>query len=297
MGLDELDTLGGFVSPPVKQRSVMQELYRRFLLEPGTLPDQLVERTAAELGGTDAGPVLVSIWRDIDSAIEQNGNQIGFALGTEYASRRTLIRPLVPDASALSPDERDWWLHFTFGGSLRFGHAHLFRGEGGLPPQDFYVTNRDRSIRARDAFQRGSTALRSYIGAHSDAVRRHPYLAAHERQLRFLSSVYATGANLYEGQRILDRYSRKSIEDDLKREVDSDIELFRRTVQNEIENTQALLELFEQDGDPGMVLLSEETTWGYGANFPGLLRRKIEIMTRRLPEIGAVLRRWFDSEY
>jgi hypothetical protein len=297
MGLDELDTLGGFVSPPVKQRSVMQELYRRFLLEPGTGPDQLVERTAAELGGTDAGPVLVSIWKDIDSAIEQNGNQIGFALGTEYASRRTLVRPLVPDASALSPDERDWWLRFTFGGSLRFGHAHLFRAEGGLPPQDFYVTSRDRSIRARDAFQRGSAALRIYIGAHSDAVRLHPYLAAHERQLRFLSSVYATGANLCEGQRILDRYSRKSIEDDLKREVDSDIELFRRTVQNEIENMQALLELFEQDGDPGMVLLSEETTWGYGANFPDLLRRKIEIMTRRLPEIGAVLRRWFDSEY
>jgi len=46
-----------------------------------------------------------------------------------------------------------------------------------------------------------------------------------------------------------------------------------------------------------MVLLSEETTWGYGANFPDLLRRKMEIMARRLPEAGEVLHRWFDSEY
>jgi hypothetical protein len=297
LGLDELDTLGGIVSPPIKQRSVMQEVYRRFLLEPETGPDLLVDRTASDLGGPDAAPILVSIWKDIRATVEQNGNQIGFALGTEYASRRTLVRPLVPDASALSPDERDWWLRFTFGGSLRFGHAHLFRAEGGLPAQEFYVTNRDRSIRARDAFQRGSAALRSYIGANPDVVRLHPYLAAHERQLRFLAHVYATGANLYEGQRILDRYSRKSIEDDLKREVDSDIALFRKTVQKEIENTQALLKFAEQDGDPGMVLLSEETTWGFGANFPDLLRRKIEIMTRRLPEAGEVFRRWFDSEY
>ena len=297
LGLDVLDTLGGMVSPPIKQRSVMQEIYRRFLLEPDTSPDLLVERTAVDLGGPDTAPVLISIWKDIHSTVAQNGNQIGFALGTEYASRRTLVRPLVPDASALSPDERDWWLRYTFGGSLRFGHAHLFRAEGGLPPQEFYVSNRDRSIRARDAFQRGSTALRSYIGAHPDAVRLHPYLAAHERQLRFLAHVYATGANLYEGQRILDRYSRKSIEDDLKREVDSDIALFSKTVQNEIENTQALLNFSEQDGDLGMVLLSEETTWGFGANFPDLLRRKIEIMSRRLPEAGEVFRRWFDSEY
>jgi hypothetical protein len=297
LGLDELDTLGGIVSPPIKQRSVMQELYRRFLLEPETGPDLLVERTAADLGGPDSAAVLVSIWKDIDSAVRQNGNQIGFALGTEYASRRTLVRPLVPDASALSPDERDWWLRFTFGGSLRFGHAHLFRAEGGLPSQEFYVSNRDRSIRARDAFQRGSAILRGYVGAHPDLAHLHPYLVAHERQLRFLAHVYATGANLYEGQRILDMYSRKSIEDDLKRRVDSDIALFRKTVQDEIENAQALLEFAQQEGDPGMVVLSDETTWGYGANFPDLLRRKIEIMAHRLPEAGELFRRWFDSEY
>jgi hypothetical protein len=66
---------------------------------------------------------------------------------------------------------------------------------------------------------------------------------------------------------------------------------------NEIENTQALLRFIEEGGDIGMVLLPEETTWGYSTNLPELLRRKIEIMKRHLPETREVLTRWFDSEY
>jgi hypothetical protein len=297
LGVDVLNTLGGIVSPPIKQHSAMQELYRHYMLAPDLDAGTLVQRTAEGLAGPGAAPVLISIWKDLDSALEQNGGQIGFAQGTEYASRRTLVRPLVPDASALSPDERDWWLAYTFGGGLRFGGAHLFRGEGGLPSQESYTLNRDRSMCARDAFRHASQKLRDYTAAHPQDARSYPYLAAHERQLRFLSHVYATGVNLYEGQAVLDRYSRKSVEDDLKREVESDAALFRRTVENEIENTRELLALVEQGGEFGMVLLAEETTWGFGPNFPDLLRRKIDIMARRLPEIKEVLCRWFDSEY
>jgi hypothetical protein len=297
LGLDALNTLGGLVSPPVKERSVMQELYRRFLLEPEAGGDALVDRVARDLGGSEGGALLVNVWKDIHAAFQQNGGQIGFAMGTEYASRRTLVRPLVPDASALSPDEREWWLAHTFGGNLRFGHAHLFRAEGGLPPQDWYVTNRERSLRACAAFQRGAAALRAFLRDHSDSARRYPYLSSHERQLRFLAHVYATGASLYEGQRILDKYSRKSVEDDLKKEAASDAARFRDVVTGEIENAEALLRLAEEGGDIGMILLPEETTWGFSTNFPELLRRKIDIMRRRLPEVDEVLSRWFDSEY
>ncbi len=297
LGLDVLNTLGGMVSPPIKERSVMQELYRLFLLEPDVPGATLVERVAGYLGGPEGGPLLISAWKDIHATLGQNGHQIGFALGTEYASRRTLVRPLVPDASALSPDEREWWLAYTFGGSLRFGHAHLFRGEGGPPSEDWYVTNRDRSKRAAGAFHRGAFALRGYQREHPNITLQYPYLSAHERQLRFLEHVYATGTNLYEGQRILDKYSRKAIEDELEREVDADVARFTSVVTGEIENAEGLLRLVEAGGDIGMVLLPEETTWGFSSNFPELLRRKIEIMRRHLPETGEVLRRWFHSEY
>jgi len=53
----------------------------------------------------------------------------------------------------------------------------------------------------------------------------------------------------------------------------------------------------EEGGDIGMVLLPEETTWAYSPNLPVLLRQKIEIMRRHLPEAEEVLTRWFDSEY
>ena len=143
--------------------------------------------------------------------------------------------------------------------------------------------------------RQGSGALQSFLKDHPEAAGKWPYLVSHERQLRFLSHVYATGANLYEGQRILDRYSKKAIEDDLKSEVDADIASFERIVASEIENTRALRKLVAEGGEFGMVLLSQETTWGYGANFADLLQRKIEIMQRHVPETREVLKRWFGS--
>ena len=297
LDLDALNTLGGFVSPPIKEQSVMQEVYRHFLLEPGTPVEALVEKVGYGLGGREGGALLVAIWKDIHAAFVKNGRHIGFGLGTEYTSRRTLVRPLVSDAPALLPEERDWWLAYTFGGSLRFGHAHLFRSERGIPPEEWYITNHERAARARDAFQNAALKLGNFLQEHQVVAGTHPYLAAHERQLRFLGHVYATGANLYEGQRILDKYSSKNTYDGLKQEVDSDLVRFQAIVESEIDNTGALLKLVEEGGEIGMVLLPEETTWAYSTNLPELLRQKIEIMRRHLPETEEVLRRWFNSEY
>jgi len=297
LNLDALNTLGGFVSPPIKEQSVMQEVYRRFLLEPDTPGEALVEKVGYELGGQQGGALLVAIWKDIHAAFEKNRRHIGFGLGTEYTCRRTLVRPLVPDAPALLPEERDWWLAYTFGGKLRFGHAHLFRSEKGTPPEEWYLTNHEHAMQARDAFQRAASRLGDFLREHLDAAGVHPYLAAHERQLRFLGHVYATGANLYEGQRILDKYNSKNIYDELKREVDSDLARFQAIVESEIENTRSFLEFVEEGGDIGMVLLPEEITWAFSTNLPELLRQKIKIMRRHLPEVEEVLHRWFDSEY
>ncbi len=297
LGLDNLNTLGGFVSPPIKKRSAMQEVYRMFLLNPELDEQELVTRVAYDLGGSNGGELLLETWKQIHSAFEKNHRDVGFGLGTEYTSRRTLIRPLVPEISGLGSKERDWWLDYSFAGHLRFGHAHLFRGEGGRLSQDWYQTNRDRSVRARDVFRQGSSRLRGFLKEQPEAVSSHPYLVSHERQLRFLSYVYATGANLYEGQRILDKYSKKGIEDDLKSEVDSATSRFQTIVEDEIANTQAFIDFVEEGGDIGMVLLPEETTWGFSTNLPDLLRRKIEVMRRYLPETNEVLNRWFNSEY
>ncbi len=295
--LDVLNTLGGMVSPPIKERSVMQEVYRRFLLEPHVNSDELVARVAIDLGGEAGSQLLTSIWKELHSAFAKTHFQLGFGTGIEFASRRLLVRPLVPDTSGLLPEERDWWQAYTFGGDLRFGHAHLFRGEGGLPTEDFYTTNRDRSILFRDLFQGHAHRLQGWLRQHPEDAKLHPYLRSHERQLRFLGHVYATGANLYEGQRILDKYSKKNIEDSLKGELKSDLAAFQTAVTHEIKNTQDFLGFLVEGGDIGMILLPEETTWGYGTNLPDLLRLKIEIMRGHLPEAEEVLKRWFDSEY
>jgi hypothetical protein len=293
--LDALNTLGGFVSPPVKDRSAMQEVYRQFLLDPAKPDADLVAQVARDLGGPEGGPLLVAAWKDIQAAVVENRNGMGFALGTEYASRRTLVRPLVPDTPVLLADERDWWQAYTFAGDLRFGHAHLFRNEGGPPAQSWYTENRTRSLRMAEVLRRQSAALQAFLKQHPDAAAAWPYLVSHERQLRFLGHVYTTGANLYEGQRILDRYSAKAIEDDLRSEVKADLASFERIVTDEIANTQGLAKLVGEGGEFGMLLLPQETTWGYGPNFPDLLQKKIESMKRHLPEARDVLNRWFGS--
>jgi hypothetical protein len=266
-------------------------------MEPDLPAEDLVARVASDLGGAEGGKLLESIWKELHAASAKARFQFGFGLGTEYASRRTLVRPLVADAAGLLSDEKDWWQVYTFGGDLRFGHAHLFRGEGGLPTEDFYTVNRDRSVLFRDLFQRHARLLQDWLRRHPEDAKLHPYLSSHQRQLWFLGHVYATGANLYEGQRILDKYSKKNIEDALKGELKADLAAFQAVVAGEIENTNAFLKFIEEDGDIGMVLLPEETTWAYSTNLPTLLRQKIEIMRRHLPEAEEVLSRWFDSEY
>jgi hypothetical protein len=149
----------------------------------------------------------------------------------------------------------------------------------------------------RDVFQQASSRLREFLRDHPGSGAKHPYLMAHERQLRFLGHVYSTGANLYEGQRILDKYSSKEVDAGSIREVDADVERFREVAMKEIENAEALVNFVKEGGDLGMVLLPEETTWGYSRNLPELLRRKIAIMQSHLPEAAEVLHRWFGAEY
>jgi len=297
LGLAALNTLGGFVSPPVKERSVMQEIYRRYLLEPDLPVETLVGQVARDLGGSDGAGALVESWKEIHEVLLKNGRSIGFAAGTEYAARRTLIRPLVADASALLPEEREWWLAYTFGGYLRFGQGHLFRAEAGVPSQEWYRGNFERCARARDVFQQASARLRALLRDHPGSGRTHPYLLAHERQMRFLGHVYSTGANLYEGQRVLDKYSSKEVDAASICDVDEDVARFTAVVEKEIENAGALLDFVNEGGDIGMVLLPEETTWAYSRNFPELLRRKIAIMQSHLPDAAEVLHRWFGAEY
>lgn len=155
----------------------MQEVYRRFLLDRATSSDEIVKQVAQDLGGLEGGNLLMAAWKDIHAAIGKNGRNIGFALGLEYASRRTLVRPLVPDPSALLPGERDWWQAYTFGGDLRFGHAHLFRGEGGPLSQDWYRGNYEQSMRTSEVFQHASAALGTFLHDHPDAGGQVPLLA------------------------------------------------------------------------------------------------------------------------
>jgi hypothetical protein len=275
----------------------MQEVYRLFLLQPELSAEELVSRIARDLGGEEGAPLLVEVWKSIHAAIASNGRSLGFALGTEYTARRTLVRPLVPDAAELLPEERDWWQAYTFGGDLRFGHAHLFWNEGGLPDQAWYKLNRERSERAAGTFRQAATRLQNFLASLPGEAREHPYLTAHTRQLLLLGHIYSTGAALFEGQGLLDKYSRKAIEDDYKKSVEADLARFQELVRKEIENAEVLQRFIGEGGDIGMVLLPRETTWGYGENLPELLRRKCEIMRRRLPEARAVFYRWFDSEY
>lgn len=297
LNLDVLTTLGGIVSPPVVNQSALQEIYRQFLLAPTTTEADLVSNVAIRLGGKKGGLVLEEVWKDIDLSIKENKLRTGFAEGLEYASRRTLVRPLVPDAPGLSPDERDYWLRHTFSGYQRFGSVHLFRGEGGLPSKGWYITKIERSSRSRDVFQKSSIRLQDFLKENPEEARKFPYLVDHERQLRFLGHVYATGACLYEGQALLDKYSSKNISERLKSDVDDDILKFENLVKNEINNTQAFIKFLNEGGNTGIVYLPQETTYAYSDYLPILLEKKVEIMQRHLPEITEVINRWFNSEY
>ncbi len=297
LDIDVLTTLGGIVSPPIKKQSAMQEIFRQFLLNPETPEEELVNSVAVKLGGEKGGLVLVEAWQVIDAAIKENRNSIGFGLGLEYASRRTLVRPMVPDQAALLPYEREWWLRYTFSGYQRFGHAHMFRGEGGYPSLDYYPIKIEQAARARDAFRKSSSQLQVFISKNREIARKYPFMVNHERQIRLLGHIYATGAFLYESQALLDYYNDKNIWEDAKQTVDADVLRYETLIKKEIENTRALIDFLNEGGDVGMALLPEETTWGYSDYLPVLLEKKIEIMKNHLPEIREVLNRYFNSEY
>lgn len=143
---------------------------------------------------------------------------------------------------------------------------------------------------------KSSLLLLDFINESREIVLKYPYLADHERQLRLLGHIYGTGAFLYEAQALLDHYNKKNIWEDVKQTANADVLRYETLVKKEIENTQAPIDFLNDGGDIGMVILPEETNWGFSNYLPILLEKNVDIMKQHTPEIREGLNRWFNRE-
>lgn len=114
--LRRIFTNGGLFSPPQCPYAINQELYAELIRERSLEVDAFLQRMARQWcdGDAAAGAMLAEAWKLGDEAMSSLPPLGGYAPAAIRIQRRGLIRPLVPNITLLSAEEREAWERVLF---------------------------------------------------------------------------------------------------------------------------------------------------------------------------------------
>ncbi|MFV1981236.1 MAG: hypothetical protein ACC655_08800, partial [Rhodothermia bacterium] len=255
---------------------VNREVLRAFQLGDRDEVDGAVEKLARALVGEAWTERLLSIWRLSDQAVAATP-ELSLYGGQGFVWYRFWVRPFVPDISKIPESDRAYYQDhmlsiFNNPHNVDFGADALWTIQG-IAQSDEFVERFDTNVwgpldaaiaEARagiDVTDPGS-AERVIFVATTDRLRAYK---AYCRTLRNVSAWIAGVHGYLEAEDEQTRVTR----------LDMVVEM----VENELENTRDLLELWE-NSTVDFIPIAEagETMHTYGSNFGELLRRKIELM-------------------
>jgi hypothetical protein len=278
-GFSHAAGLTGTMAPEMAPYNINQEVLSAFQNDPAMdIGDYLARRARAWVGPDEAAH-LVAIWNHADEAYRCYPPPVS-VLSMWSTWYRILVRPFVPNFEALSEEDRAYYEDF------HLGHVNNrvrvdFRRE-----INFDFCTPDYGAKCREAitdnvFPEIEHAIKL---AHDRRQATEPGSAAHAvfmhlyDRLRAVKCWFRTQRNVagwIEGV-----HGYMEAEDDATRTACK--ALVREIVLDEKANTAELLEHTETAQTEWMLESAVgETTFIYGDNFPGLLRRKIALMEGR----------------
>jgi hypothetical protein len=268
--------LTGGVTPPEKTPyNINEELIRAFQADPGLSFDAYLQRKAVEWFGPALAPEAVKVWMASDEAYRSFPVpvQIYSSWGVWY---RLFSRPIVPDVEKITEKEREYYEEFLlapphnrcrvdFRYDVGFDLIEPTQAQMCLDLINGNVMPEAEKALALAEQMLARAASPAEKGAALDLRDRMFALKCWYRNQRNVTA-WIAGVHQY-------LESRDAAVRDRSRKI------LREMVLDEIDNTKALLSLWETSRTP-WIILSEvgETTFIYYKNLGKHLRRKIELM-------------------
>jgi hypothetical protein len=268
--------LGGATPPSFAPYNINQELVRVFQIDRQLDLNAFLHQQAAAWAGENLAGDLVKVWRHVDEAFRCFPIPVWIyaAWSVWY---RLFVRPIIPNIEAISEEDRAYYEKFL----LAPPHNRCrvdFRYDVGF---DLMEPARARSAvqhMDEELFPQIDTAIALVDGMFALAKTDSAAACLTDQfdRLRALRCWFRTQRNVTAWIAGVHGYLES---DDDKVKHDCRI-LLRQMVLDEIENTKALLDLWEIAATNWMIISEVgETTFIYYKNFGELLQRKIELMT------------------
>ena len=279
-GVDALTSAGEVDDPDMAPWCVDQEVWRAVHLSRPVDVDEVVTGVARRWVGPDLADRLVTAWRGAEAAIRGYTPRLFLWADYGFVPYRLWVRPLIPDIERISKEDRAYYESFMLSVPnnptlIDLSKDILF--DLNTPEEALEIVHQmDAHVWAplNEAIQilsETATSLSEEDPARAVFVDQRDRLRALRCWLRTQRSTATWIAGVPGYLEASDETTR------MERH-----QLLREMVEQEIENTRDLLDLWETSTVHYMAVSTEgENTFMYGENLGDLLRRRIELMEGR----------------
>jgi hypothetical protein len=267
-----LSHLGGIQPPDRVPFAVNQEVFRLFQFNQDLDIEEAVKSIAAACAGEEQGPSLVEGWRLMEEAVRQvKPLPVYSHYGVVW--QRLFVRPLVPDIGGIPEEERAYYEKYMCTSIHNPNRVDLSKDvlfDLISPEYARSVMERmDADVmpaldRAVDLFRRKREETGQAVFA-DQRVRCIALRCLYETLRNTAAWIYSVHTYLQSSEGAVRKKCRSLLDDLMDREV---------------ENTNALLDLWESAGTEWLIVGRWETPFIHGDNFGRLLRRKLALMEK-----------------
>ena len=270
--------LGGFMPSSLAPYHINQEVFRNFMLEPGSNIDHFIKTKATDWVGEEFAGQLVEVWKKSEDAIRWQPPLMLYS-GFGFVWLRVWVRPIIPDLLAIPAEDRRYYEDYTVSAANNTNHSDLGRDVlFQLITKEYgeeFVERVDKNVLGR---LEGAVQFAAKY-ADDDSIPkqvRNVFIDQRDRLLamkcwvRTQRSVAAWVAGVYNYLESTDDQEKKKWRAYLDDMMDKDIE-----------NTKDLLNLWKTS-DVNFMIISEtgETSYMYADNFGEKLQKKIELVEK-----------------
>jgi hypothetical protein len=191
--------MGGTFAPPWVPFSINQELYAELIRDEHVDLEEFLRAAAARVcgGENESARALVAAWKLGDDALESWPKLNWYAAGPGQTQARWLTRPLVPDLTRLTPQERSAWERALFTCTWDIARVNVVF-EGGI--RMFEDEQFEQAVRAYDT--QTIPLLEDAVRTLDTAFRRegHPLLEDQRDRYQGFLLRCRSDRNLFEAQ-------------------------------------------------------------------------------------------------
>lgn len=264
-----------FSAPSLAPYDINREVLRAYQIDPSQTLENVIEKTATKWVGDRYASQLVEIWKLSDQAIE-SAPYIPLYAGSGFTWNRIWVRPYVPDIDKIPETERSYYENYLMS---VFNNPHNVDLNAdalwdliGIEQSDQIVQQFDTEIwrlldNAVDLTRKALAGIEPNHPAKNIFIDLKDRIIAQKCYYRSLRNVAAWIAGVH---------GYLEAKDDAAKNMR--MKMVREMVEDEIQNSKELLELWETSSTNFMPIYQYgETCYEYGDNFGELLKKKIEL--------------------